>query len=452
MDDRQLGAAIRRGLGSAIVFLQNVDDKPGYRDIILSYCLRDIGYDVQSEGSKGSYLYFAICAIGDTDYFLGPIIDKFLSGRCRDRLDLQLIDLLVCFAKDGNLTAIQALHARYAQFAARRRLSRGPINWVGPQWEYLAIALLDIDGFSGFKRYITDVGQYILRTPDGRDDPDYDWFIHVATDRFGERRVAAFLDPTNDRRRTVHEQDAVSVLAHTMSEDDARQAHRHRRVNQPLTATDVREWALDSVAGGRRYGSISHAFNKGATEAEKLKLAEAIQDEPDETIRGWMLGAYYRKPFPLGPKPLLSYLDSSDERLRDAAVGVLRVCRDDAIHDTALRLLTTQGLDSGGLALLEANYRRSDEAVIADALRRFHRHLPHHIVMDLRDIYDYHRSVHALPILLRAYREGECGHCRWWIVKAMQRSRILPKDIVDECRFDSYTNTRNLAGQIIART
>jgi len=439
---------MRRGLGSAIVFLQNTGDKQRYRDAVLACCLRDIGYDVQAEGTKGLYLYFAIGALGDEDYFIGPVIDRLLSGRCSDRLEQQLVDLLAAFAKDGNPIAAGALRTRYGQFAGKRRLSRRDCRDC--RWEYVALVLLDIDGFAGFRRSVTDMGLYIQRVPSGRDDVDLDCLIPAAKQRFGGQRVSEFLDPTSDVRRTAREQDAVSALAGAMAADEAaRQAHRQSQV-QPTTADGVHHWARESVANGRRYGSVSHAFRK-ASDAEKVKLAHAVLSEPDDAVRGWMLRAFWRQPFPLGPGPLLPYLESDDERLRDAAIGVLGVSQDAAVHAAAVRLLQVKGLDSGGLALLEANYRRSDDTVIADAAHRYRRSLPHHIVMDLRDIYGNHRSARALPVLLRAYREGDCGYCRWWVVQAMQHCGVLPDDIVDECQFDSYDGTRRLASRLIAR-
>ena len=449
-DDRQLRRALRRGLGSAIVFLQNTDNKQHYRDIVLSYCLRDIGYDTQSEGSKGPYLYFAICALGDPAYFENPVIERFLST-CQYHLAQQLTDLLLCFARDGHQASIEALRAKYAQFEAERKLRNGR-TIDGWQWEYVASALLDIDGFTAFKRYVTDVGQYLRRVPDGH-GLYYDWFISMANKKFGKRRASAFLDPSSASRRTEREQDAVRTLAITMAKDeDTWQSRRQSHTNQPLTAQDVHQWAQESVANGSRDGSIGRIFRKNSTDKEKLKLAQAILDEPDETVKGWMLRAFYRQPFPLGPEPLLPYLHTKNERLRDSAVGTLEVCHDEQVHEAAVRLLETQGLDSGGLALLEANYRRSDDAVIAVAMRHYRNNLPHFIVGVLGLIYTRHRSANAAPVLLRSYREGECAFCRFGIVQAMQRSGTLPPDILNECQYDSYEDTRKLARRLIGPT
>ena len=98
MTIKTFSQALRRGLGGAIIELKNSEDKAAHRDVVLRYCLRDISYDWQSEGTKGYYLYLAIWALDDKDYFEPIIINKFLS-RCSDRLFYQLAAILSCYAK-----------------------------------------------------------------------------------------------------------------------------------------------------------------------------------------------------------------------------------------------------------------------------------------------------------------------------------------------------------------
>ncbi len=453
MDDRQLARALRRGRGSAIVYLQHADDKDRYRDLVLSLCVRDIAYDVQVEGTKGAYLSFAIQALDASDLVEGAIIERFLSGRRHDRLEQQLTDLLACLAGSGDLPAREALRTRYGQFAAERRLRNSWKSSPGSRWEDVGLALLDLEGFVAFRRYVTDIGQYIIRVPGGHDHVEYWSFLDVARRRFGTRRVSAFLDPSNRAvRRTPREQDAITALAAARAVEAAgREASRARGDEPPVTAEWVREWARRAAADGRRYGSIALLVRDRAPAEEQLKLAKAIFEEPDETTRGWMLWAFRRTPFPLSTEPLIPFLDSTDDRLRNAAVGVLGSSKGDAIHEAAVRILQTEALEAGGLALLQSNYHRSDDPVIADAVRRHRKSLPHHIVMELREIYENHRSARALPVLLRAYREGECAYCRSQIVKAMHRARVLPDEILHECQFDSYDETRAFARRLITR-
>lgn len=443
---------MRRGLGSAIVYLHSVGDKDRYRDLVLSYCLRDIGYDVQVEGTRGTYLSFAIRALDAWEDVKRPIVDKFLSDRYDDRLAQQLTDLLAAFAGETDGAAKSALRSRYEQLVAERRLRNGARKSAGLMWEEVALARLGGEGFSFFRRYVTDLGQYIGHVPDGHDDLYYASFLEAARTKFGTRRVSAFLDPANLAvRRTRREQQAVAALAAAMRAHQTRRDHPRQQGDAPMTAEQAHAWARRAVAEGRRYGSIAYPFRTRANDSEKLKLAEAILCEPDDTVRGWMLTAFHHSPFPLDVAPLLAFAQSTNERLRDAAIGVLESIEEDAVHSTAVTILRTRGRDSGGLSLLNANYRRSDDAVIIDAVRRYRRNLPHHVVADLRNIYESHRSARSLPALLRAYRDSECAHCRAGIVRAMHRAQVLPAELLQECRFDSLEETRRFADRVIAQ-
>jgi len=453
MNERQFASALHRGLGSAIVFLQQADDASRYKEIVLSRCLRPVDYDAQSEGTRARYLWQAICLCRDKEYFEGPIIAKLMS--CRQHwLTSQLAEMLVLFARGGSETSAAGLRAKYAQFAGRRRLANG-FNGDGDRWEAVAMELLDVDGFASFKRYITDVGQYLRRHPEDLGGPSYDWYLSVAKGRFGGR-ATRFLDPSStSTRRSQEELDSVIALAKDVERwEGMRRAHRSTQNKQAVTLSDVEAKARELAARDlRHYGSIyatKRAFMAGASDADKLQLANMVIAENDETTQGWLLQAFAREPFPLGPSRLLGYLESDNETLRGAAINVLQVCRDGAVHAAAIRLLQTRGIESGGLTLLEVNYRRSDDQVIVDAVKRS-RTMPHGAVMSLRNIYVHHHSARALPALLRAYNDGDCAYCRWGIVQAMVYCRVLPEKIINECQFDSYDDTRKLARRLIAR-
>ena len=80
--------------------------------MLLRCCLRDISYDWQSEGSRGHYLYDALLASGEPEYYERAIIEKSLS-RCSDGLFYQLSAILYRFADDGSEDAKEALHFCY---------------------------------------------------------------------------------------------------------------------------------------------------------------------------------------------------------------------------------------------------------------------------------------------------------------------------------------------------
>jgi hypothetical protein len=112
MTERILLHQLRRGIGSAIIELKENPDCSKYRDIVSRCCLKDIGYDVQSEGTKGFYLYTAICALGVENEFENVIIDAF-KKRLEHRLFEQLADILCLYADNGSEKARTALSFKY---------------------------------------------------------------------------------------------------------------------------------------------------------------------------------------------------------------------------------------------------------------------------------------------------------------------------------------------------
>ena len=444
---------LRRGLGGAIVELKNVKDKSVYRDIVLRCCLRDISYDWQVEGTKGFYLYQAICALGKKDELENIIIDRFLS-RCNDRLFCQLTDILSYSAQDGSLPAIDALHKKYDYFLAKNaRLIKNRID-EGFQWETVATSLFAIDGFPAFKRYAMDMGTLLHEYPDRQNVLYYYWFITEAEDTFGKKRTTAYID------KMYVESDAIKSLIDTIKGDElSRKQYQENLKEEQVTVKTVLQAAQELASGEiEHYGSVMrlrHPFLKNASETDILELAHTALNQNNETIKGLVLRIFlsymsWRKPFPLGAAPLFEYAQSSNKILYETALCLLEEFRDKRIHDLAVMLLKTNGIKSFALGLLKKNYRKSDDPIITEAVKKA-LNIPQYVQRDIVDIYSRHRSVNALPILLNVYEKGECSHCRYNIVKAMHHCGVLSDNILSDCLCDSYEDTRKFAKRLIAR-
>jgi hypothetical protein len=453
MIEKEFSQALRRGLGSAIIELKNSKNKAAYRDIVLRCCLRDISYDWQVEGTKGHYLYLAICATGERAYFEQAVIEKFLP-RCEDRLFWQLTDILACCANDGSTLAKDALHAKYDYFSAKKgRLVKGRID-EGFQWENVACHLFAIDGFSAFKRYAMDMGQLLKKNPDSQNVLYYDWFITEAQDIFSKKRVNVFLD------KMYEKSDAIKALMDTIKSDELsceqyQENHSEEQVTVEILVQTAREMASVEI---NHYGPIMrlrHTFLKNASDADILELAHTVIREKNETVKGLLLRIFlcnmkWNKPFPLGATPLLEYSKSNNETLSKNALGRLEEFKDKRIHDLAVHLLKTKGIKSFALGLLKKNYIKSDDAIIAKTVKKASS-IPQYVQSDVVDIYSRHRSADALPALLNVYQKGDCSHCRYNIVKAMHHCKILPDDILSDCLYDSYDDTRKYAKRLIKK-
>ena len=451
MTEKTFTQSLRRGLGGAIIEIRDAKDKVAYRDPLLRCCLRDIAYDWQCEGTKGRYLYDAIQATGEPEYYEGPIIERFLS-RCGFGLFCQLAGILRGFAEDDSEAAKDALWSKYEAFAAKRgRFATDPWMDEGSQWDELASHLAAIDGFSAFKRYAADVGRLLLQDPDN-EDLVASWFWDDAEELFGKRRVAAFIE----RARSPYVRAlADAVRAKNRKDEDERQgAPERERVALEGFVRAVREAAAAGQPPELRTVGPAYSFAKDASEDEWADLARIALAEEDETVRSWLLRPFGTpprlliRPFPLDIAPFMEWAWSGNERLSWAAVDCLAKFKDARVHDLALRLLEERGLGSRALALLLENYRRSDDAVIARLMKRASS-VPHNAQMEIKHIYRRHRSRGAGPILLAAYRKGPCALCRYGIVRAMRHCGVLTDDILGECLYDSYPDTRAFAGRVL---
>jgi len=449
--ERDFALALRRGLGSAIIELQNNPSNAAYRDTVLRCCLRDISYDWQVEGTKGCYLYYAICALDENDSFEHAIIEKFMN-RCTDRLFLQLTAILSCYADDKSALAKDALHAKYEYFAAKngRLLKKPPVD-EGFQWEQLTCRLFDIVGFGFpiFKRYATDIGELLCKYPAKSNLYYYDNFMSHAKAVFSEKRITDFID------KKCVKSNAIKAIVDTLkSEETSREQYQANKMQKSITIETLLEAARSAaLEKASHYGAVMrlrYQFMKNASETDILDLANAVIEEKDETAKGFLLRFFLHKPFPLGMASLIEYAQSENEILAENAIGCLEEFKNKKIHDIAVQLLNSKGLKSCALGLLIKNYQKSDVEIIYRLIKN-HSTIPHHVQMDLREIFNHHRSHNAFPILFFAYKKGDCSFCRNGIVEAMNHCGVLTDEIINECLYDSYDDTRRLAKKYISR-
>ncbi len=448
MKEKEFLQKLRRGLGSAIVEIQKDENKAKYRDIILRLCLRNISYDWQIEGTKGFYLYSAICALDDRDYFENIIIKKFLS-RCSNMLFLQLSSILYRYADDGSVIAKEAFRSKYNYFVEKKgRLSRNHSLDIdeGFQWDEVADNLFYIDGFKAFKQYAEDAGKSLCKNPENR-NVYYDWFVNRAKDIFGKKRVDEYIN------KMYENSNAIKVLVDTIKADEnSRIQHQSENKRETISANFMLEKAKESALSENPLSSIMRyrrEFMNNASTEEISELINIIIQEEDETVKGILLRLFWHKSFSSEITPLLHYVQSDNELLSESAIKVLSEVKSNEIHDIAIMLLETKGLNSRALRLLVKNYKKPDDAIINSLIRKSG-NIHHHVVQDIIDIYNYNRSPNAFPTLYKVYQKGECSFCRYYIVKAMNYCKVLNDEILEECLYDSYEDTRKFAKRLIS--
>ncbi|MCL2496726.1 MAG: hypothetical protein FWF04_04860, partial [Clostridiales bacterium] len=189
---------LRRGLGSAIIELQENPDRDKYRSIVLRCCLKNIADDVQMEGTKGYYLYTAICALGAKDDLEDIIISAFMK-RLNYSLLQQLTDILWLFAEDGSEKARNALRAKYhslLEYLARQRAFSNKFR-ERDQIEYLMICEINAGKWPAFKKCAVDAGRILMNRIDDEGNC-FAWFFDCCRATLGKERVEQYFTKSSE--------------------------------------------------------------------------------------------------------------------------------------------------------------------------------------------------------------------------------------------------------------
>jgi len=441
----------RRGLGSAIIELKNNPEREKYRDIVLRYCLKDIAYDTQAEGTKGFYLYTAINCFDKHEDFLNTIIEKF-NKKLYWRLSEQLYDILVCFSEAGNKIAEKALEEKYIKLKKRLPLMREfNLRYCErEQFEHLMIKKSD-SSFKAFKQCINDMGEMILKRGNN-ECLWYNWFLENAENKYGESiytyikseenvNIIEFYKAYSKSKSKDLNDKIVTVDAFCQSYNTGTDVPK----NEKITIKQLIDYANKIEKTKSKPFSIrmyAIKFAKQANKSELNKLGAIALDESSDLVKAALLFTFNFTDFPHDVELLFPYVFSDCRDLRYIAVEALSRITDKKINALVFRLFN-EGQIENAIALLKSNFTPEEEPFIRKYVKS-KKNILHGIITDIAKIYNKYKSETCGDILLHLYKNTECTHCRYNIVEAMIKNNVLPKNILEECRYDSYNETRKI--------
>jgi len=452
----------RRGLGSAIIELKDNHEKSEYRAVVMRSCLKDLAYDTQVEGTKGYYLYTAIKTFDNYEDFLNRIAEKF-SKKLYWRLSEQLYDTLSYFSNDGYILADEAIEKKYLDLKRRVPLMRdyGHNSCEREQLEKLMIRKMN-GGFEAFKQCVNDMGEMIIKR--GNDDCLwYDWFLTSAEERFGKEIYVYMEDSENEKvaafNQSLKKSESDEGVGHNlklMTASDFTQSYRikqsyieEERVTIEQLINRANKLAAADDPYPFRISSISRRFAKQANKKELKALARKALEESSAFIKTALLVAFSVVDFPLDIELLLPYMRSEDEWLREATAKALSRIKDERIRVLVLQLFHDDQVENA-LMLLESNFEIEDEVLI----RRYilcSRRVTYNMITSICNIYQKNNSNTCGDILMHFYKNVECTHCRSNMVEMMINNGVITKKILEECQYDSYEETRELAKKALIK-
>ena len=424
----------RRGLGSAIVELKSNPKKEKYHNIVMKCCLKDIAHDTQIEGTKGHYLYTAIKIVGNCEEYLKKISEKY-NEKLYWRISCQLFDILCCFADDGYAVANEVLENRYKWFRKHLPTMKNySFKYCEREcFENLMVRKLN-GGLEGFKQCIDDMGEMIIEH--GSDDCIfYDWFLCEAEEKIGED-IFSYLKNSEKK----------SVIAFYRSYSELKnERSTYKREIETVTIKHLIDKANELVATNNpfRMSGLPCKFAKNATADELKLLAETALQESSDFIKTSLLTTFHFVDFPLDIELLFPYVYYDNEYLREVVnERVLSRIKDRRIRAIVPELFKNGDVD-GALALLKLNFEIDDEALIRKYAMRSKK-IEYVAIRSVIDIYKDNRSKSCGDILLHFYKNVKCTHCRCDIVEAMINNGVISQSVIEECKYDSYEDTREL--------
>ncbi len=440
MTKSQFKETFRRGLGSAYLELKKGNHLEEYKDIVLWCCLHNTCYDKQCEGSRGTYLYNAISLYDDKSFFEKAIINYFTKQKLDTWLFDQLCSLLFQFAVNGSKGAREVLYKKYDTLfiSLSRKRKIGSICSERDNFEWLCVWLTSLDGFPAFKRIVEEIGSFYVKTKNSN-AIFMDWFYSNAQNKLGKKRIENYMHENAERSEAV---------AAFLIQIENFVAGKSQFLTQPTLYELVNACYEPSGYRGR---GIANRFSRTASMEELNELAKIAVKETNPAIKSQLLWAFRKRPFPLDESYIFELAGSENDSIRDIAFEIMEHLPSDRIHDYAISLLKDKKEVSNSLSLLCHCYQSQDETLLVNAVKS----LPvsynsgewHGVYMDVEDLLAKSSHKFEPDIFLHMYKQTLCSSCRSSLVQTMYKRKIFPAQVLEECQYDSYDDTRKFAAR-----
>ena len=431
MTKKEFKEAMLRGLGRCVIAVQNNPEK--YRDMVLWACKRNFAYDAQIEGTRSWYVYTMVNCYADKGPFIDAAANALKKYRSNGGWDLlHLSELLMFFAMDGNASARMAVEEKYQElFSALLARKRRPNRVFHELADLEQLGLvLSVDRAS-FLPIAKDFGR-LYREKDYLCDGDFEWFFSSKGSRY-QKTLA---------RAAQKDEDLACFLERAQANLRAREKQsEQRKADFPDTLTGV---------------LLSRWLLKKADEETVNRYALSYREQSDPKRRAEALAAFSVHPYPDDPQPILEDTQSHCETLQTAAWRALEPIRHPAVRAFALHNVRSGIRTSENFALLTTNYQPQDgellESLLWEMIAQKDWDAVHAAGMDIFRAFYKDSGIphpkHLLPIL---YTYTPCSYCRESALEYLSKHRLLTKEILEECLFDSNEDIRNMAKKQLKR-
>ena len=425
MTKKEFKEAMLRGLGRCVIDASKEPEK--FRDIVLWACKRNIAYDAQSEGTRSWYVYTLANCYPDREPFVRAAAEALGKYRPRGGWDLlHLSELLMYFADDGYEFARQTLEDKYQEILTTMFVRKRRPNRVFHELSDLEqLGLVLTSDSRTFLRIAGDFG-CLYREKTYMLDGDFIWFFSTKGDQYRKIMEAA-----------AQKNENIAVfLEREQADEDARKKQWQQRKADP-------EKNLTGIA-------LSRWLAKKAAPDTVERYACAYREQENPEARAEVLRAFAWCPYPDDPQPILKDTQSANENLCRTAWKALENLRHPMVREFAHSNAAKGDRTAENFALLMTNYVPEDSRLLEDMLRELITAKKwddfHAAGMDIyRAFYKDSGIPHPKHLLPLLYEYNPCSFCRESALVYMSQHRMLTKEILTECQFDSNDKIRAMA-------
>ncbi|MEO8027728.1 MAG: hypothetical protein ABI823_14695 [Bryobacteraceae bacterium] len=393
-----------------------------FRDVILDACLHCYSYDVQFEGTRGSYMYELVERLPDKEFYFDQVLQSLRNDG--DDWDVaQRFHFAACMASDNREGAKRAMYDAF---------DPGP-----KQGWHIAIEFLDLDGLKGLIFAAEKLGHLLVV---GSDEIDPGWLLSRSFEAFGEQPTWDALVEVGQGNPAV---EAFRIFAWNRHQAEADAGGQCRPAGASMTYEE-----LLSQPSNRPF--VYRNWGEKASVAELERSARGLMAATDSKQQFVHLQIFAERQFPFGAGPILQLTGCEENRVDFAAVRALKHLVDPAVRAFALRMMETGANRRGeAIDLIAKNFEPGDHAI---ALKWFvteedpyHRHS---LGMDLVDFWKSHPDPETeIPMLNALYEKGPCSFCRERAVRNLLERNALTDELRAECAWDANDEIRELVAQ-----
>ena len=408
------------GLGRCAIALQSTENKEKYRKVLLWGCTHPLTRFIALDGTRSCYLYELLQQFGDKEYFLQPILTAFEScTSARYPLFAQLCDLLALFAEE-----------------------KGAVSGVFQCLDYLCVDLFELKGESAVWRSAEELARLFFAKP--RAKAHLGWYMFRIADCRGGKLLSAL--------EKAGKGNAMLGAFAKAVKDSGRVPRSRGEEEESGRAEKALTHLQRACTQGENYREKDLLqIQLRANRAQGEVFARLIRAEQSEQRKARLIGSLTEENNALSASELFAYTSSTDRSLKDAAYAAIASLKIEGRRAFAQQRITVGQDLPYAAALLAGEYENEDKEAFLRALHAVDNHTAHWVFSKILDAVIQGKTPLPRETLPYIYENTPCEICREYAVRALSRRRMADAAMIEEWRFDSSSEIRDLAESKLRR-